>query len=139
MWDIISIFGLEFRLIPAIPTMVFILGALAALAKFAKSLRNQIKDGIMREEKITSALEELPLIRSDLKNISTNIEKLEKRIYIVEIKNGAILDHILGGLSKEEIAKSILEAMKYNNPKYKRTDNLSKKLLNWANSVVIKK
>jgi len=104
---------INYEFIVAFLTALAALGGLSIFAiKQYKENKSLFKNSILREEKVTQALAELPSISNILNDLSQKHNNLQKRVIIVETKTDTILEHLLEGLPKEEIAISILEKLK---------------------------
>ena len=104
---------MTWELIGAFITVLSALGGLSIFAlKQYRENKRLFKNSVLREEKVTQALTELPSLSNILNNLSQKHNNLQKRVTIVETKTDTILEHLLEGLPKEEIAISILEKLK---------------------------
>ena len=104
---------MTWELIGAFITVLSALGGLSIFAlKQYRENKRLFKNSVLREEKVTQALAELPSLSNILNNLSQKHNNLQKRVTIVETKTDTILEHLLEGLPKEEIAINILEKLK---------------------------
>ena len=128
MIDLVSIFcsSVVTTIILGIPAYVILY----------RSGKISLTTSILRDEGITTALKNLPLIIKELEVIRIKMENVEKRTYIAEVNREALLKLLMNTSTKEEIAKSILESLKTTNPKHFRTDNLLIAMKRISNSVL---
>jgi len=104
------------ELVTVIITILTALGGLSIFAfKQYRENKRLFKDSVLREEKVTQALVELPSLTTVLNSLTQKHNNLQKRVGVVEIKTDVILEHLLEELPKEEIAINILEKLKKSN------------------------
>lgn len=105
-----ELFGIDILILATY--LIGVSGVIIFSIKQFKENKSLFRESVLREEKVTASLDYLPKLASTLESINTRCDNLQKRVFINETKTQAILEHLLEGIPKEDIAMRILEKLK---------------------------